>query len=117
MQLTTASGDMGLNPYEQARRIEDMPRDQQMAKVAGQFEAIMVRQFLTEAMKPMTEGCFNEEDMPGGDVYKSMMVDTLANSVESGGGLGLSNVIQLQLQGKVPAGGTKGIANNADDNA
>jgi Rod binding domain-containing protein len=108
MQLTTASGDMGLNPYEQMHRMEELPREQQMAKVAGQFEAIMVRQFLTEAMKPMTDGCFNDEDMPGGNIYKSMMVDTLADGVENGGGLGLSNVIQLQLQGRSPAaGGTK----------
>jgi Rod binding domain-containing protein len=117
MQLTTATGDMGLNPYEQMHRLENLPRDQQMAKVAGQFEGIMVRQFLTEAMKPMTDGCFSDEDMPGGDIYKSMMVDTLANGIESGGGMGFSNVIQLQLQGKASAGGTKGIANNADDNA
>lgn len=112
MQLTTASGDMGLDPYKEMSRMKNMPKAEQIAQVAGQFEKIFLKQFLTESLKPMTDGCLGN-DMPGGDLYKSMMVDTLADGIESGGGMGLSNVLQLQLQQLEP----KGVAKNALNDA
>ena len=116
MQLTTASGDMGLDAYAQMRQMDKLPKSEQLTKAAGQFEGLMVKQFLTESMKPLIKGCFDDEDVPGADIYQSMMVDTLANGIESGGGLGLSNVIQLQLQAS-PKKGAQETAHNADDNA
>lgn len=92
--------------------MKHLSNEEQMAQVAGQFEKIFLKQFLTESLKPMTDGCFGG-DMPGGDLYKSMMVDTLADGIESGGGMGLSNVLQLQLQQLGP----KGVAKNAVNNA
>ena len=112
MQLTTASGDMGLDPYQEMRRMNKLPQAEQMKRAAVGFETVLVKQFLTESLKPMTDGCFGD-NVPGGDVYKSMMVDTLADSIEKGGGMGLSNVLQLQLQQLGP----KGVTNNAVNNA
>jgi Rod binding domain-containing protein len=112
MQLTTASGNMGLDPYEEMRRMKNLPQAEQAARVAGQFEQIFLKQFLSESLKPMTEGVFGG-DMPGGDIYKSMIVDTLADGIGKGGGLGLSNVLQLQLQQLGPKGVTNDSGNHA----
>jgi Rod binding domain-containing protein len=112
MQLTTASGDLGLDPYGEMGRMKHLSKSEQMTKVAGQFEKIFLKEFLAKSLKPMTDGCFGD-DMPGGDQYKSMMVDALADGIESGGGLGLSNVLQIQLQQLDP----KGVAKNAVNNA
>lgn len=112
MQLTTASGDMGLDPYQEMRRMKNLSQAEQMKRAATGFETVLVKQFLTESFKTTTEGCFGG-NIPGGDIYKSMMVDTLADSIEKGGGMGLSNVLQVQLQQL----GSKGVANNAVNNA
>jgi Rod binding domain-containing protein len=108
---------MGLDSYAEMRRMDKLPKSEQMARAAGQFEGLLVRQFLNESMKPLVKGgCLDGEEMPGGDIYQSLMVNTLADGIEAGGGLGLSNVIRLQLQGP-SAGGAKGMAHNADENA
>ena len=91
--------------------MKNLSKEEQLTKAAAQFEKIFVKQFLTESLKPMTDGCFGD-DMPGGDIYKSMMVDTLADGIQSGGGMGLSNVIQLQLQQP----GANKLGENAQDN-
>jgi Rod binding domain-containing protein len=116
MQLTTATGDLGLDPYAQMRQLEHLPKSEQTARVAAQFETILVKQFLTEAMKPLTESCFDESKIPGGDIYGSMIVDSMAKGMSDGGGLGLSNTISLQLQGYA-RGGANRTAKHADDNA
>jgi flagellar protein FlgJ len=65
-----------------------------LAKVSKQFEAILLRQFLSESMKPLLQGG------PSGQVYGYMLTDSLANEISEGGGLGLAHVIQTQLSQK-----------------
>ena len=110
-QLTTASGDMGLDPYRMMGQLGGKSREEQVKQVAGQFEKIFIKQFLHESLN--SSGGILGGDMPGADIYKSMMEDTLADGIESGGGMGLSNVLQVQLQQL----GSKGVAKNAVNNA
>jgi len=35
--------------------------EQKVAAVSGQFESVLVKQFLKEALKPMFKGVFNED--------------------------------------------------------
>jgi len=116
MQLTTATGNLGLDPYAEMRQLEHLPKSEQTTKVAAQFESILVKQFLTEAMKPLTESCFNSDNVPGGNIYDSMIVDSMARGIENGGGLGLTKAISLQLQGYARKGANT-TAQHADDNA
>ena len=108
---------MGLDPYAEMRQLEHLSKAEQTTKVAGQFEALLVKQFLTEAMKPMTGNKSEGGSIPGGDIYNSMVVDSMANGIVNGGGLGLTNVISLQLQGHSANGGENRTAQHADDNA
>ena len=61
------------------------------AKVASQFEGILVRQFLTESMKPLLE------KGASGQVCGYLITDSLANSICQGGGFGLAHILQSQL--------------------
>ena len=72
-----------------------------LASASAEFEALLLRQFLTEALKPMTEG----GDTFGGTspVYGYFITDTLATSLSQSGAFGYSNLIQAQLAGKTPA--------------
>mgnify|MGYP001405828756 CR=1 FL=1 len=112
MQSVSPSGNMGLDPYAEMRRLDRKPLSEQTGIVASQFEGIFVREFLQEALKPMAEGALGDS-VPGKDVYQSMIIDTVADGIEKGGGLGMANVIQLQLQGL----GAQHSRKHADNNA
>ena len=61
------------------------------AEAARQFEGILLRQFLSESMKPLLQGG------PGGQVYGYLLTESLASSLVKGGGLGLTSIIQAQF--------------------
>jgi Rod binding domain-containing protein len=76
---------------------------QEAAKAAAQqFEAILVRQLLGDAMKPVL-GSTPGSEAPGSDVYQYLVTDIVAQSVAQGGGLGLAKMLMPQLMQKDPA--------------
>jgi len=70
--------------------------NQKIAAVSQQFESVLVKQFLKEALKPMFKGVFNED---GGAhrMYRHFFTDAISESIASGGGFGVSNILQQQL--------------------
>lgn len=77
-----------------ARALKNLPQSEQVKAVAGQFEAILLRQFLQDSVSKIMGG---EESGPSGNVYGYMLTDVLASKLSEGGGLGLAKVIQKQL--------------------
>jgi Rod binding domain-containing protein len=75
-----------------ALRNAQTPAAQRKA-VAGQFEAIMLRQMLSGTMGSMLGG----EDSPSGSVYGYLLTDVFAQKLAQGGGMGLSKMIEKQL--------------------
>ena len=73
--------------------------DQKVAAVSDQFESVLVKQFLKEALKPMFKGVFNED---GGAhrMYRHFFTDAISESITQGGGFGVSTILQQQLQTK-----------------
>lgn len=65
-----------------------------IAEAAQQFEGILLRQFLSESMKPLLQGG------SGGQVYGYLLTESLASSLVKGGGLGLSSILQAQFAQK-----------------
>lgn len=68
---------------------------EQRAAVAGQFEAILLRQFLQESVGSMMGG--KSGDGGGGGVYGFMLTDTLADKLSQGRGMGIAPMIAKQL--------------------
>lgn len=75
------------------------PEKERLAAVSKEFEAVLLRQYLTEAMKPLTKS----GDVFGGDngVYSYMITDALANGLSRDGVFGFSNLMQAQLSSAV----------------
>ena len=69
---------------------------QKAAAVSQQFESVLVKQFLKEALKPMFKGVFNE-DGNAHRMYRHFFTDVISESIASGGGFGISTLLQQQL--------------------
>lgn len=74
--------------------LANLPQEQQLKSVAGQFEAILLRQFLQDSVSKIMGG---EDGGPTGNVYGYLLTDVLATKLSEGGGMGLASVIQRQL--------------------
>ena len=61
--------------------------------VAGQFEAILLRQFLSQSVGSMMGG----DDTAQGSVYGYMLTDALSQKLAAGGRHGPCKVIEKQL--------------------
>ena len=73
----------------------DLNPAEQRAAVAGQFEAILLRQFLQESVGSMMGS--GEGGGGGGSVYSYMLTDTLADKLSQGRGMGIAPMIAKQL--------------------
>ena len=83
-----------------AKALAALPAPEQAKAAASQFEAIMVRQFLSQSVGGMMGG---EDGGPTGSVYGYLLTDVLANKLTEGGGLGLGKMLQKQLTPSTPA--------------
>jgi Rod binding domain-containing protein len=60
------------------------------------FEAVFLRQFLGQALKPLlheTPG----SGAPGAGIYQGMVTDAIANNLAESGEFGFATILQLQL--------------------
>lgn len=64
------------------------------------FEGTLLRQILNDSLKPMVKG-FLDESGASNDIYRSLIIDSLATKMSESGTLGISNLLQAQLQNKV----------------
>lgn len=64
---------------------------------AQQFEAVLLRQILSEAIPSMT-GIPGSTPAPGADIYKYMLTDLIAQQMTQGGGLGFAKAIAPKLE-------------------
>jgi flagellar protein FlgJ len=94
MDIAAISSQLSPTGLEQIDASKNTHDPKKIARVSRQFEAILLRQFLGESMKPLLQGG------PSGQVYGYMLTDSLANEISEGGGLGLAHVIQAQLTQK-----------------
>lgn len=88
---------LGGNP----KALRNLPESEQLKAVAGQFESILLRQFLQDSVgKIMGSG-------PAGNVYGYMLTDVLAAKLSEGGGMGFAGIVQQQLAPRVSAAPAK----------
>jgi len=75
---------------------KNLSEDQKIAQASQQFEAILLRQFLTESQKPVFKSEFTDDSSEAG-VYQDMVTNQLADSLAHSGGIGLAQTFQHQM--------------------
>lgn len=69
---------------------------QKIAEASRQFEAILVRQFLSESQKSVIKSSFTDNSTAAG-IYQDMITNQLADSLTQGKGIGIAESFQKQL--------------------
>jgi flagellar protein FlgJ len=78
----------------------------QRKKAAAQFEAILVRQMLSDSVGSMLGG----SGKTAGNMYGDMLTDVLATKLTAGQGLGLGKMIETQLTPRAAHGSAPPIS-------
>ena len=83
-------------PLDQLARNSQLTEAEKIAGVSRHFEAVLLRQFLTEAQKPLLG---SKSSMSGAtsSIYQDMMVNQLADEISKTGNFGLARSFQAQV--------------------
>jgi Rod binding domain-containing protein len=83
-------------PLEKLAGTTALSQSQKVAELSRQFEAILLRQIITEAQKPAFPSKFNPQSTASG-IRQDMLANQLADSITRGGGLGLGRQLEHDL--------------------
>lgn len=72
----------------------------ELKKAAEDFEAVFLKQFLGQALKPMLHKTLGSQ-AAGAGIYEHMITDVIAKNLSRGGDFGFSTMLQAQLMGAV----------------
>lgn len=103
---------MQLTPLPRPTRAADAPIErlagsgklserEKIAEVSRQFEAVLLRQILTQAQKTHFPSKLSGNPATSG-IYQDMAVNQLADSISKSGAFGLARSIEQQLQHELP---------------
>ena len=73
-----------------------LTQDQKIAEASRQFEAVLLRQILSETQKTVIPSEFSDNSTAAG-IYQDLITNTLANSMSKSGKFGLAKVFEQQL--------------------
>ena len=79
--------------------------DAKVAEVSKQFEAIILRNFLKDSLKPLFESYLTKDNSQN-NIYRYHLVDALSQSMAERQSLGISNVLQMQLKSHLTSKGS-----------
>ena len=82
---------------------KSLSEQQKIAEASRQFEAILLRQILSETQKPVITSEFTDNSTAAG-IYQDFISSTLADSISKSGSFGLAKVFEAQLSPRGSAG-------------
>jgi Rod binding domain-containing protein len=83
-------------PLEKLAGSAQVPESEKVAEVSRQFEAVLVRQILSNGQKTHFKSKHTSDSASSG-VYKDMITVQMADGVTQGRGLGLARVLAGQM--------------------
>jgi Rod binding domain-containing protein len=95
LQLESLAGNKALSQQDK------------IAEASRQFEAVLLRQFLSESQKPVITSEFTDNSNSAG-IYQDMVTNQLADTLSRGGGIGLAKSFERQLNAHAAAAGGAG---------
>jgi Rod binding domain-containing protein len=91
-----STGDAANTPVEELAGNKSLTEQQKIAEASRQFEAIMLRQILSESQKPVITSEFTDNSTAAG-IYQDYITNTLADSMSKSGTFGLAKIFEQQL--------------------
>jgi peptidoglycan hydrolase FlgJ len=83
-------------PMERLAASSQVSQQEKLTEVSRQFEAVLLRQILGQAQKPMFQSSlFNSSSSNA--IYQDMITEQLADRISRGGSFGFAKVLQQQL--------------------
>lgn len=88
-------------PLERLATTTALTEEQKVAEATRLFEAVLLRQILSEAQKPVIRSALTDNSFAAG-VYRDLTVAHLADAISRQGGLGLARELAAQLHRAAP---------------
>ena len=83
-------------PLQQLVGNKQIPEQEKVAEISRQFEAVLIRQILSEGQKPEFKTDKNESSASA-SIYRDMVTNQMADGISHSGGIGLANALKHQL--------------------
>ena len=93
-------------PLERLATSKEVDQNDKIAEVSRQFEAVLLRQILGQAQKPLFKNSLFGGGGTTNAIYQDMITQQLADRISQGGTFGFAKVLQTQLTAEY--GGPKG---------
>lgn len=98
---------MQVTPLERHIKASDLPPErlaanpklskrEKVAELCRQFEALLLRQILAEAQKPVVKSSLTPDSTTAG-IYRDLITQQLADSISKSGSFGLAKTLDVQL--------------------
>ena len=93
-------------PLERLAKSSEVSQEQKIGEVSRQFEAVLLRQILGQAQKPLFKNSMLAGNGTANAIYQDMITQQLADRISQGGTFGFAKVLEKQLTAEY--GGPKG---------
>jgi peptidoglycan hydrolase FlgJ len=87
-------------PLNQLAGNKTLTEDQKVGEASRQFEAVLLRQILTESQKSAFKSKYTDNSLAGG-IYRDMTVNQLADNISKSGAFGLAKSLNKELTHQV----------------
>lgn len=92
------AADLPLEKLAASTQISDKDK---VAEVSRQFEAVLLRQILSQAQKPLFKSTLLESDNSSSAIYQDMITGQMADRISRGGTFGFARALDQQLASQV----------------
>ena len=83
-------------PLDRLAGNSKLSESQKVSEAGKQFEAVLLRQILGEAMKPNSKSSLGKSSAQAG-IYQDMVVNQMADNITHAGGVGLAKSLNHEL--------------------
>ena len=84
-------------PLDKLAASTQVTEKEKVAEVSRQFEAVLLRQILSQAQKPLFKSTFVDGKGAASAIYQDMITQQLADGISEGGSFGFGKVLEKQL--------------------
>ncbi len=88
-------------PPERLAGNTTLTEDQKLAEVSRHFEAILLRQILSQTQKPVIRSSFSDNSTAS-SIYRDLVTSQLADSISKSGSFGIAQTFERQLSRACP---------------